>query len=85
MPLRYQLQSGDTVEIITTTNQTPIKDWLKLREDRRAPRRASAAYIKEQQRQRAVAVGREILGARPARHQLDLAKLRKDGTARAAC
>ncbi len=30
VPLKYQLQSGDTVEIITTTRQTPSKDWLKL-------------------------------------------------------
>jgi GTP pyrophosphokinase len=28
VPLRYRLRNGDTVEIVTTTNQTPSKDWL---------------------------------------------------------
>ncbi|HYD49807.1 MAG TPA: bifunctional (p)ppGpp synthetase/guanosine-3',5'-bis(diphosphate) 3'-pyrophosphohydrolase, partial [Terriglobales bacterium] len=30
VPLRYQLHSGDTVEIITTGHQTPSKDWLSF-------------------------------------------------------
>jgi GTP pyrophosphokinase len=79
VPLRYQLQSGDTVEIITTTNQAPSKDWLKLVRTSRAKARIRA-YIKGQQSQRSVAVGREILERDLARHQLDLAKLRKEGT-----
>ena len=79
MPLRYQLQSGDTVEIITTANQAPSKDWLKLVKTSRAKARIRA-YIKGQQSQRSVAVGKEILERDLARHQLDLAKLRKDGT-----
>src|SRR5262245_19562385 len=36
VPLRYQLQSGDTVEIITTPSQQPSKDWLKLAKTSRA-------------------------------------------------
>jgi GTP pyrophosphokinase len=79
VPLRYQLQSGDTVEIITTANQAPSKDWLKLVKTSRAKARIRA-YIKSQQSQRSVAVGREILERDLARHQLDLGKLRKDGT-----
>jgi guanosine-3',5'-bis(diphosphate) 3'-pyrophosphohydrolase len=79
VPLRYQLQSGDTVEIITTANQAPSKDWLKLVKTSRAKARIRA-YIKGQQSQRSVAVGKEILERDLARHQLDLAKLRKDGT-----
>ena len=31
--LKHQLQNGDTVEIITSKNQTPNKDWLKHRDD----------------------------------------------------
>jgi guanosine-3',5'-bis(diphosphate) 3'-pyrophosphohydrolase len=79
VPLRYQLQSGDTVEIITTANQAPSKDWLKLVKTSRAKARIRA-YIKSQQSQRSVAVGREILERDLGRHHLDLAKLRKDGT-----
>jgi len=79
VPLRYQLQSGDTVEIITTASQTPSKDWLKLVKSSRAKARIRA-YIKAQQSARSVAVGREILERDLSRHQLDAARLRKDGT-----
>ncbi len=63
VPLRYQLQSGDTVEIVTTARR--IRAWVKA-----------------QQSSRSVAVGREILERDLARHQLDLAKLRGEGTLR---
>src|SRR5207342_1709927 len=39
VPLRYQLQSGDTVEIVTTASQVPSKDWLKLVKTSRAKAR----------------------------------------------
>jgi guanosine-3',5'-bis(diphosphate) 3'-pyrophosphohydrolase len=79
VPLRYQMQSGDTVEIITTATQTPSKDWLKLVKTSRAKNRIRA-WVKAQQSQRSVAVGREILERDLARHQLDFSELRKDGT-----
>jgi GTP pyrophosphokinase len=81
VPLRYQLQSGDTVEIVTTANQAPSKDWLKLVKTSRAKARIRA-YIKAQQSSRSIAVGREILERDLARHQLDYARLRNDGSLR---
>jgi GTP pyrophosphokinase len=81
VPLRYQLQSGDTVEIVTTSSQTPSKDWLKLVKTSRAKDRIRA-WVKGQQSARSVAVGREILDRDLARHQLDPKALRSDGTLR---
>jgi GTP diphosphokinase / guanosine-3',5'-bis(diphosphate) 3'-diphosphatase len=78
VPLRYQLQNGDTVEIVTTANQAPSKDWLKIARTSRAKQRIRA-YLKVQQSARSVAMGREILERDLRRHQLDLAKLRNDG------
>src|SRR5262249_15734774 len=79
VPLRYQLQSGDTAEIVTTNKQAPSKDWLKLVKTSRAKARIRA-YVKAQQSNRSIAVGREILERDLGRHQLDLARLRGDGT-----
>ena len=79
VPLKYQLQSGDTVEIVTTATQTPSKDWLKLVKTSRAKQRIRG-WIKSQQSQRSVAVGREILERDLGRHHLEFGALRKDGT-----
>src|SRR5207244_10347748 len=72
VPLRYQLQSGDTVEIVTTSNQAPSKDWLKLVKTSRAKARVRG-FLKTQQSTRSVEVGREILERDLQRHQLELA------------
>ncbi len=79
VPLRYQLESGDTIEIVTTSSQTPSKDWLKLVKTSRAKARIRA-WIKSQQSARSIEVGREILERDLSRHQLNLGKLRTDGT-----
>ncbi len=42
VPLRYTLRNGDTVEILTSPNQKPNKDWLKYLSPRPPPRRRSA-------------------------------------------
>jgi GTP diphosphokinase / guanosine-3',5'-bis(diphosphate) 3'-diphosphatase len=79
VPLRYQLESGDTVEIVTTGSQAPSKDWLKIVKTSKAKDRIRA-YVKTQQSARSIEVGREILERDLARHQLDAKKLRHDGT-----
>ncbi len=76
--LRYRMHSGDTIEIITTATQTPSKDWLGFVKTSRAKQKIRN-WIKNQQRTRSVAVGREILERDLSRYQLDLGKLRKDG------
>ncbi len=79
VPLRYQLQSGDTVEIITTQRQTPSRDWLKLVKTPRAKEKIRA-WIKQQQATRSLEVGREILARDLERVQLDLNRLVRDGS-----
>jgi guanosine-3',5'-bis(diphosphate) 3'-pyrophosphohydrolase len=76
VPLRYQLQNGDTIEIITTPQQTPSKDWLKIVKTSKAQARIRQ-WIKFQQRERSVALGRELLERELARYHLDLVTLRK--------
>jgi GTP diphosphokinase / guanosine-3',5'-bis(diphosphate) 3'-diphosphatase len=78
VPLRYRLQSGDTVEIITTPQQTPSKDWLKIVKSPRASSKIRG-WIKAQQRTRSVDLGREILERDLGRYKLELGRLRKEG------
>jgi guanosine-3',5'-bis(diphosphate) 3'-pyrophosphohydrolase len=78
VPLRYQLQNGDTVQIVTTTHQTPSKDWLKFVRTSKAQARIRQ-WVKAQQRERSVALGRELLERELSRYRLDLAALRKQG------
>jgi GTP pyrophosphokinase len=83
VPLRYQLQNGDIIEIITTPQQTPSKDWLKIVKTSKAQARIRQ-WIKAQQRERSVALGRELLERELAREHLDLATLRKQNKLEAA-
>ncbi len=78
VPLRYRLRNGDTVEIITTTSQTPGKDWLNFTKSSRAKARIRG-WLKYQQRSRSLAVGREILERDLGRFRLDFNRLRKEG------
>src|SRR5574341_1325468 len=76
VPLKYLLRSGDTVEIITTRQQTPSRDWLKLVKTPRAKSKIRN-WIKSQQRERSVALGREILEGDLGRYHLDYPTLHR--------
>jgi GTP pyrophosphokinase len=78
VPFKYILRSGDTVEIITTNQQTPSRDWLKLAKTQRTKSRIRN-WIKAQQRERSLALGREILEGDLNRHHLNYPKLRGEG------
>ncbi len=60
VPLRYQLRNGDTLEIITSPNQKPNKDWLKLVKTARA-RTKIRHRLRKEQRERALEVGKELI------------------------
>jgi GTP pyrophosphokinase len=79
VPFKYILRSGDTAEIITTQEQTPSRDWLKVVKTPRAKSRIRA-WMASQQRERSVALGREILEGDFNRHELDYQDLQARGT-----
>jgi GTP diphosphokinase / guanosine-3',5'-bis(diphosphate) 3'-diphosphatase len=60
VPLRYQLRNGDVVEILTNSNHLPSKDWLKIVKTSRA-RAKIRAWIKAAEKERSIALGRELL------------------------
>jgi guanosine-3',5'-bis(diphosphate) 3'-pyrophosphohydrolase len=57
VPLKYQLQNGDTVEIMTSKTQEPSKDWLKFVVTNKAKSKIRA-FVKEEQRRRAILIGK---------------------------
>jgi GTP diphosphokinase / guanosine-3',5'-bis(diphosphate) 3'-diphosphatase len=76
--LKYIVRSGDTVEIITTQQQAPTRDWLKWVKTPRAKSKIRN-WLKSQQRERSVALGREVLESDLHRYQLDYGALRSEG------
>jgi GTP pyrophosphokinase len=60
VPLKYKLQNGDTISIVTDPNAHPSKDWLKIAVTSKAKAKIRAV-IKKEQRDSARAVGKEIL------------------------
>ncbi len=60
VPLRYQLRNGDTIEIITSPNQKPNKDWLKLVKTARA-RTKIRWLLRQEQREKAVLLGTDLI------------------------
>ncbi len=60
VPLRTVMKSGDTVEVITSKNKTPSKDWLKHCVTSKAKSRIRA-FIQEEERKRAREIGADLL------------------------
>jgi len=58
--LKYILQNGDTVEIMTSNTQQPSKDWLKMCVTNRAKSRIRA-FVKEEQQKRSLLLGKDLL------------------------
>ena len=76
VPLRYQLRNGDTVEIITSPNQKPNKDWLKLVKTARA-RTKIRWLLRQEQREKAVALGTDLIDKALRKHDTTLARADK--------
>jgi guanosine-3',5'-bis(diphosphate) 3'-pyrophosphohydrolase len=60
VPLVYQLKTGDIVEITTSKNHHPSKDWLKFVKTVKA-RSKIRQWIKTQEKERSISLGREML------------------------
>ncbi len=60
IPLRTELQNGDIVEIVTSPNHIPSKDWLKIVKTPRA-RSKIRQWIKNEERARSISLGRDLL------------------------
>lgn len=60
VPLKYKLQNGDSIDIVSSKNQTPSKDWLKFVVTNRAKSKIRQ-FVKEEQHRRSMSLGKELL------------------------
>jgi GTP pyrophosphokinase len=71
VPLRYRLENGDTVEIITSPMGRPSQDWLHLVATAGA-RSKIRRHFRLEMAQHSIALGKEMLEREAKRNRLDL-------------
>lgn len=74
VPLRTELQNGDVVEILTTSNSKPSRDWLNYVVTSKARNRIRH-WIAEQQRVESIDLGRKLLEKEAERFRVSAKKL----------
>ncbi|MCD6188413.1 MAG: bifunctional (p)ppGpp synthetase/guanosine-3',5'-bis(diphosphate) 3'-pyrophosphohydrolase [Desulfuromusa sp.] len=70
-PLKTQLKNGDIVEVLTSAHQTPSKDWLSFVKTPKA-RNKIRQWVKAEQREKSIEIGRELLEKELRKHQYSL-------------
>ncbi len=78
VPLRHELQTGDTVEIITSPHQHPNRDWLQFVKTSKA-RTKIKQWLKAAEREQSIALGKELLERELRKSGASLQKMLKEG------
>jgi guanosine-3',5'-bis(diphosphate) 3'-pyrophosphohydrolase len=78
VPLRYKLESGDTIEVLTSEKQVPGKDWLNWAATARAKSRIRQ-WLRAQESQRSIQVATAMLDHELEQLGLSLNQLRREG------
>lgn len=76
--LKYELQNGDTIEIMTSVHQKPSKDWLKSVKTGRA-RTKIRHFVLTEERERAIEIGRDNSDRELRRWHMELGQAERDG------
>jgi GTP pyrophosphokinase len=74
VPLRTPLKQGDIVEIITSPNAHPSRDWLQIVKSSRARQKINQ-WLKVQERARSIELGRELFEREARKYRLNPAAL----------
>jgi GTP pyrophosphokinase len=78
-PLRYKLRNGDVIEVVTSPSQQPSKDWLDVAITTRA-RAKIRNFLRQEQRDKSLRLGRELLEREFSKSSVSLTKLLKNGS-----
>jgi len=76
VPLQYELKTGDTVEVITSKNHHPSKDWLNFVKTVKAKSKIRH-WIKTQEKSRSMSLGQEMCEKAFRKHRLNFNTLAK--------
>lgn len=76
VPLQYKLVTGDVIEITTAKGHRPSKDWLKFVQTIKARSRIRQ-WIKTQEKDRSISLGREMCEKAFRKHKLNFNTLSK--------
>jgi GTP pyrophosphokinase len=74
VPLRSKLHTGDIVEIVTQKDHKPSRDWLTFVKSPRA-RNKIKHWLNEDQRRRAVEIGRKLLEREAKKYKVPLSQI----------
>ncbi len=74
VPIKSELQNGDVVEILTTQNSKPSRDWLNYVVTSKARNRIRH-WISEQQRTESIEIGRKLLEKEAERFRIAAKKM----------
>jgi len=83
VPLRTKLRTGDIVEIVTQKDHKPSRDWLTFVKSPRA-RNKIKHWLNEDQRRRAVEIGRKLLERDARKHKIPMTQIDDQDLARIA-
>jgi GTP diphosphokinase / guanosine-3',5'-bis(diphosphate) 3'-diphosphatase len=78
VPLRYALQSGDSIEVLTSPTQQPSRDWLDIARTGRAISKIRR-YLRQEERDQGVRLGREMVDGELKRFGWSLDRCKKEG------
>ncbi len=78
VPLRYELRSGDTVEILTSPHQEPNRDWLEIARTGRAISKIRR-HLRQKEREQGVKIGRDLLEGELRKLGWSLDRVKREG------
>ncbi|WP_408954822.1 RelA/SpoT family protein [Natroniella sp. ANB-PHB2] len=76
IPLEYKLKNGDIVEVITSANSGPSRDWLKFVKTSRGKSKIKR-WFRNQRKEEIAAKGKEMLEARLNKEDVKLKEVEK--------
>lgn len=74
--IKYELQTGDIAEILTSSQQKPSADWLKFVKTSKAKTKIKQ-FVKQSQLEKSIELGKDFLDKALKKHELSLNKLSK--------